>query len=141
MERNNIHHLKAINDIRGLELIELESEVSKQFELGSDGMEEDSQHLLRRNKNELLNSPVEAIRSWLCEIYIARGQFDRARLESLRDRGVINHNIPSLTLIEIRKYLNWRNVTLQKREMSNYNYFDNVSANTLPSDVGIERNF
>ena len=64
---------------------------------------------------------METIRSWLCEVYIARGQLNKARLESLRDRGITNHNIPNLTSPEINKYLDWRNVALQKREMRNYN--------------------
>jgi hypothetical protein len=69
------------------------------------GMEEDCQHLLRRNKNELITSPMETVIRWLCEVYIARGQLNKARLGSLRDRGITNHNIPNLTSTEINKYL------------------------------------
>ena len=121
MERNNVHHLQAINKVRGLELTKLETEVNSQFEIGEEGMDEENHFLLRRNKEELLTSPIEIIRSWLCEIYIARGQLDKARLESLKDTGGILHKIPNLTPTEINKYLDWRNVTLQKRGTGNYN--------------------
>ena len=47
--------------------------------------------------------------------YIVRGQLGKTRLESLKDRGEIMHKIPNLTPTEINRYLNWRNVTLQKR--------------------------
>ncbi len=116
-----MHHLQAINKVRGLGLTELETEVDSQFGLGEEGLDEENHYLLRRNKEELLTSPVETIRSWLCEIYIARGQLDKARLESLRDRGEVSHKIPNLTPTEINRYLDWRNVTLQKKGMGNYN--------------------
>ena len=121
MERNNVHHLQAINKVRGLELTKLEMKVDSQFQIGEEGLDEEKHYLLRRNKEELLTSPIETIRSWLCEIYIARGQLDKARLGSLKDRGEILHKIPNLTPTEINRYLDWRNVTLQKRGTGNYN--------------------
>ena len=45
------------------------------------------------------------IQGWLCEILIARGGFDSARLDSLSDRGEVSHLFPTLSPIELRKYL------------------------------------
>ena len=114
-----MHHLQAINKVRGLELTKLETEVDSQFQIGEEGLDEENHYLLRRNKEEFLTSPIETSRSWLCEIHIARGQLDKARLESLKDRGEILHKIPNLTPTEINKYLNLRSVTLQKRGIGN----------------------
>ena len=118
-----MHHLQAINNVRGLELTKLETEVDSQFEIGEEGMNEENPFLLRRNKEELLTSPIETIRSWLCEIYVARGQLDKARLESLKDRGETLHKIPSLSPMKINRYLDWKNISLEKRGTRNYNSY------------------
>ena len=65
MERNNVHHLQAINKVRGLELTKPETEVDSQFQIGEEGLDEENHYLLRRNKEELLTSPIEIIRSYV----------------------------------------------------------------------------
>ena len=77
-------------------------------------MEEEDLYLLETIKNELMEKTVEFIRGWPCGIMIARGDLASARLESLKDRGEITHIIPNLSAAEKRKYLDWKNVCLQR---------------------------
>ena len=119
MERNNILHLRTINGIHGLQLICLDRAVTRQYELGYENLNQEDHYLLEKEKQSLLQQPVEVIRGWLCEILIARGDFDAARLESLRDRGEITHCLPSLTPAEMRKYCDWRQVCLAQRFSTN----------------------
>ena len=114
MERNNMLHLRAANGIRGLNNIAIKTTVSHQYNLGHEGMEEEDFYLLETDEDELMEEPVEVIRGWLCEIMIARGDLASARLESLKDRGEITHVVPNLSAAEKRKYLDWRNVCLQR---------------------------
>ena len=87
MERNNLLHLRAANDIRGLCNIALQTVVSQQYTLGHEGMDDDDFYLLETEEKDLIKEPAEMIRGWLCEIMVARGDLASARLESLRDRG------------------------------------------------------
>ena len=61
-----------------------------------------------------MGEPAEMIRGWLCEILISRGDFDSARLESLKDRGEILHIIPILNEREKQQCLDWRKIALQR---------------------------
>ena len=65
--------LQATNNVRGLQLKKLETKVDSPFEIDKEGMDEEKHNRLRRHKEESLASPIETIRSWLCEIYITRG--------------------------------------------------------------------
>ena len=114
MERNNMLHLRAANGIRGLNNIAIQTAVSYQYNLGHEGMEEEDFYLLETDEDALMEDPVEVIRGWLCDIMIARGDLASARLESLKDRGEITHVVPNLSAAEKRKYLDWRNLCLQR---------------------------
>ena len=103
MKRNHIHmlHLTAENCIRGLNNIALQTAVEQQYILGHQNMDEDDFYLLDDDMETSMGEPVEMIVGWLCEILISRGDFDSARLESLKDRGKISHIIP---ILNERKY-------------------------------------
>ena len=62
-----------------------------------------------------MGEPVEMIRGWLCEIPIARGDFDSVRLESLKDRGDLSHTILVLNERGKKQFLDWRRISLQRR--------------------------
>jgi len=115
MERNNLLHLCTTEGIHGLQLICLDTVVSAQYDLGYNNLNEDDHYLLDKSKEELLSEPIEVVRGWLCEILIARGDFASARLESLQDRGEVNHVLPSLTATQMQKYNDWRQVCLTQR--------------------------
>ena len=115
MERNHILHLRTAGCIKGLEMIALETAVVRQLDIGHGGLAEADMYLLAKDKASILIEPVENIRSWLCDIMIARGDFDSARLESLQDRGELTHLVPNLTAAETRRYLDWRTVRLSRR--------------------------
>ena len=115
MERNHILHLRTAGGIKGLEMIALETAVVRQLDIGPGGLAEADMYLLSKDKASILMEPVENIRSWLCDILIACGDFDSARLESLQDRGEITHLVPNLTAAETRRYLDWRTVRLSRR--------------------------
>ena len=48
------------------------------------------------DKDKLLTSPEDRIRGWLCDVYIARGENDAARLEGELDRRIQGSVIPQL---------------------------------------------
>ena len=54
---------------------------------------------------KIKDESLESIRGWLCSIKIARGDFEGAQLESVKDRGVKEHKQPSLSVREMNKYL------------------------------------
>ena len=74
-------------------------------------------YLMDRDKDKLLKEPVEAIRGWLCDVLIARGDFDSARLECLKDSQEISHLVPALTPSQLRQYQDWRNVCIAKKAL------------------------
>ena len=74
MERNNILHLRTAQGIKGLEMVALETAVTKQFDLGYSNLEETDHFLLEKDRDHLMTEPVDTIREWLCEILIARGE-------------------------------------------------------------------
>ena len=96
-------------------MIKLESAISDQYDLGYENLDQEDHHLLDRDKQKLLQQPIDVLRGWLCEILIARGDFAAARLESLLDRGEATYSLPSLSVVELRKYYDWRHVCLTQR--------------------------
>ena len=105
-------HLTAANGIRGLNNIALQTAVEHQYILGHQNMDEDYFYLLDDDMETLMGEPVEMIRGWLCEILISRGDFDSARLESLKDRDEISHVRPILNEREKQQFLDWRKIAL-----------------------------
>ena len=55
---------------------------------------------------------MESIRGWLCSIKIARGDFEGAQTESLKDRGIKEHIQPKLSRREMNQFLDWRKIHL-----------------------------
>ena len=115
MERNHMLHCRTVSGINGLEMARLTTEVTKQFDLGVNGMAISDFYLLDRDKNSILQDQVDAIRGWLCDVLIARGDFGPARLECLRDSPEFSHLVPPLTPAQRRFYEDWRNVRLSQR--------------------------
>ena len=64
--------------------------------------------------DKIKEESLESIRGWLCSIKIARGDFERAQLESMKDRGVEEHTQPNLSVREMNKYLDWRKIHLNE---------------------------
>ena len=52
-------------------------------------MDEEDFYLLDNDMETSMGILVEIIRGWLCEILIARGDFDSSRSKYLKDRGDI----------------------------------------------------
>ena len=75
-------------------------------------MNDDDVYLLEMDKEQLLASPEDRIRGWLCCVLIARGEHDAARLEGQTDRGATTHGIPQLTAAQQEEYLDWRRVRI-----------------------------
>ena len=82
--------------------------------LGCRGLTDEDVYLLENDIEELVQGPVDMIHGWLCDILIAKGDFDSERLTFLRDRGEATHVLPALATVEMRSYLDWRNVCLQR---------------------------
>ena len=115
MERNRILHLRTASGVHGLQMICLDRAISAQYDLGYENLNQEDYHLIEREKQDLLQQPVDVLRGWLCEILIARGDFAAARLESLQDRGESTYSLPTLTATEMQKYCDWRQVCLTQR--------------------------
>ena len=81
MEHTHILHLQ-------IEIIHSKTNVIKQYNLGHVDLDQDNFYLLYKNKDTLLQDPVNFIRGWICENLVARGKFYSARLESSEDRGI-----------------------------------------------------
>ena len=111
-------HYRTISGINGLEMMRLQTAVDRQFDLKTTDMNTMDFYLLDRDKDKLLQEPVEVIRGWLCEVLIARGDFGPARLESLKDSQDVSHLVPTLTPLQLRQYQNWRNVCLSRSALT-----------------------
>ena len=110
--RNSMVHTVADNGINGMDLVLLREAATTQLELGQQGLDEEDYYLLERDIDEIMQDSMENIRGWLCNIYIARGNYEDAQEEGLKDRGNSTHKRPRLTLHQQRQYLDWRNVQL-----------------------------
>ena len=64
-------------------------------------MQHEDYHLLTTPLDKLLHEPVEVQRGWLCSVKIARGDFNGAQLESLKDRSGLNFKQPHLSNREL----------------------------------------
>ena len=62
MERNHMLHLTAVNGIRGLNNIALQTAVEQQYILGYQNIDEDDFYLLDDDMETLMGEPVEMIR-------------------------------------------------------------------------------
>ena len=113
LERNNLLHLTDLNGVHGITLIELRKLVLEQYDLGLDELNEEDKYLLSMDKDKLLTSPEDRIRGWLCDVYIARGENDAARLEGELDRRIQGSVIPQLSAAQQEEYLDWRRVRLE----------------------------
>ena len=91
MERNHVLYLTAANGIRGLNNIALQTAVEQQYTLGYQNMDEEDFYLLDEDMETSMEEPIDMIRGRLCDLLITRGNFDSARLESLKDRGELSH--------------------------------------------------
>lgn len=116
MERNNILHLRTASNIKGLEMICLETAISTQFNLEYDNLDDVDHYLLDKDQEDLMHKPIDVLRGWLCDILIARGDFTSTRLECLQDRGNLTHVAPTLAATEQRQYMDWRRVCLTQRQ-------------------------
>ena len=65
--------------------------------------------------DEILAGTAEDIRGWLCSILIARGDFESAKAEGKKYRGILSHTLPRLTANQQKAYLDWRKVRLNEK--------------------------
>ena len=97
-----------------MELAALYSVVEEELNRGLGGLQPDDFHLLGTNIHQLKQETIESVRGWLCSVKIARGDFDGARMESVKDRGMLSHTQPILTAREMRQFLDWRQIRLNE---------------------------
>ena len=95
LERNEIVHAHTKEGIKGMELISLHSAVKEELEKERVGLQPDDYYLLDKDAEKIKEESLESIRGWLCSIKIARGDFEGAQLESLKDRGIENMHNPN----------------------------------------------
>ena len=72
MERNHMLHYRTVSGINGLEMMRLQTAVDQQFDLQTSDMNAADFYLMDRDKDKLLQEPVEVIRGWLCDVLRAR---------------------------------------------------------------------
>ena len=112
LERCSIVHAHTVEGIRGMERVALDNEIRKEKTLNLTNMQHEDYHLLSIPLDKLLHEPVEVQRGWLCSVKIARGDFNGAQLESLKDRSGLNFKQPHLSNRELQQYNDWRRVHL-----------------------------
>ena len=69
-------------------------------------------HLMDTTVQDILADTEEGIRSWLCEIYIARGEVEQADKEGKRDRRVGGCACNRISATQRKQFQDWRNVKL-----------------------------
>ena len=112
MLRNDMVHLKTEEGLKGMDLVVLQHEVESEVNRGVDMMEPEDHYLLDIHLPTLLLEPVEYLRGWLCSVKLARGDFEAAREEGLNDRGMATHAQPSLSVGQLNRFYNWKNIQL-----------------------------
>ena len=114
LERNEILHAHTKESIKGMDLISLQSAVKEELTKGRGGLQPDDYYLLDKDAEKIDNESMESIRGWLCSIKIARGDFEGAQLESMKDRGLKEHAQPKLSAREVNRFLDWRKIQLNE---------------------------
>ena len=112
LHRNSLLHLKADSGISGLALAGLHQAVEKEFDRGTTNMNTWDRHLMDTTVQDILADTEEGIRSWLCEIYIARGEVEQADQEGKRDRRVGGCAFNRISATQRKQFQDWRNVKL-----------------------------
>ena len=112
LARNDIVHVQTKEGMKGMNMVELKAEVTREVDKGVDDMMGEDFFLMDTPLDRLLREPIETIRGWLCSVKIARGDIDAARAEGLRDRGELSHEQPTLTEAQLSEFLDWRNIHL-----------------------------
>ena len=97
-----------------MELASLHTAVEEELAKGMGGLQPDDYYLLDKDIEKIKEESLESIRGWLCSIKIARGDFEGAQVESMKDRGMKEHMQPKLSMREMNKFLNWRKVHLSE---------------------------
>ena len=69
-------HLMTANGMSGLNNIALQTVAEQQYAPGRENIDSEEFYLLEDDIESLMGEPVEIIRGWLCEILIAREDFD-----------------------------------------------------------------
>ena len=114
LQRNEILHLQTVEGVNGMHLATLYSAVEEELDKGLRGLQPQDFYLMNTNIHRLRRDPIESVRGWLCSIKIARGDFDGARTEGMKDRGMQSHQQPPLTAREMNNYLDWRKIQLNE---------------------------
>ena len=112
LQRNEILHAQTKEGIKGMELASLYSAVEEELSKGMGGLQPDDYYLLDKDIESIKEESMESIRGWLCSIKIARGDFEGAQIESLKDRGIKEHMQPKLSRREMNHFLDWRKIHL-----------------------------
>ena len=112
MARNEMVHLKTEEGLKGMNMVELHSEVNAELQRGIDLMAAEDYYLMEVDSGKLLLKPLESLRGWLCSVKLARGDTEGAKQEGLNDRGLLSHKLPTLSTGQMRQYHNWNNIQL-----------------------------
>ena len=118
LHRNSMLHIQSDHGMPGMDMVQLREEVNKQMRLGTDNMSKDDWHLLEVNPIDLMAESIDSIRGWLCDVYIARGQYQDAVEEGKLDRVSTTIGTTSVTAQQRKEFLDWRNIRLHKRATS-----------------------
>ena len=112
LARNDIVHVQTKEGMKGMNMVELKAEVTREVDKRVDDMMGEDFFLMDTPLDRLLREPIETIRGWLCSVKIARGDIDAARAEGLQDWGELSHEQPTLTEAQLSEFLDWRNIHL-----------------------------
>ena len=72
-------------------------------------------HLMDTTLQDVISDTEEGIRSWLCEVYIARGNVEKAKDEQGKERRVGGEATTRISAMQRKQFLDWRNVKLSTK--------------------------
>ena len=111
-------HIRTDHGMPVMDMVQLQQEVNKQLRLGTGNMHQDDWHLLEVNPIDLMAETIDSIRGWLCDMYIARGQYEEAVKEGGLDRASTTIGTTTVTAQQRKEFLDWRNIRLHKKATS-----------------------
>ena len=112
LHRNSMLHMKAENGLSGLALADLHEAAQEEFRSGTTDMNSWDWYLMDTTLQDVLADTEEGIRSWLCEVHIARGKIDQAIEEQGKDRRIGGMASTRISATQRKQFLDWRKVKL-----------------------------
>ena len=112
LHRNSMVHCKNEQEVDGMDMVQLQEAIETQLLIGDDNINASDKYLFATTVQDIMSKGIEEIRGWLCNVLVARGDWEGVLEESTKLRGEFTHKRPRLSAAQQRQYLHWRYVSL-----------------------------